>query len=188
MYMKIQNCLENDTLWNHFWYMEKTFKLELQSIDFVVIGAYVAILIGLGLWISYKDKSSKDRLRSTESAESTGKSNSADTAGRSSGVGCRQGGVNKWVLISNFLGRTSKSSAWNSRLGPLEFCWRNSTPVARIAPTQVPLDSQDPGEDGDVFSSGFWVALARLRESKVTGLLSDHFFRKDTLCRNALLR
>lgn len=42
--------------------MEKDFKLELQAIDFVVIGVYVVLLIGLGLWISYKDKSSKDQF------------------------------------------------------------------------------------------------------------------------------
>ena len=42
--------------------MKEGFKLELQTIDFVVIGAYIVLLIGLGLWISYKDKSSKDQF------------------------------------------------------------------------------------------------------------------------------
>lgn len=42
--------------------MKDSINLNLQPLDFIVIGAYVVILIGLGLWISYKDKSSKDQF------------------------------------------------------------------------------------------------------------------------------
>lgn len=36
--------------------------INLQFIDYLVIGIYVFLLIGLGLWISYKDKSSQDQF------------------------------------------------------------------------------------------------------------------------------
>ncbi|MCM8540331.1 MAG: sodium/solute symporter, partial [Lentisphaeraceae bacterium] len=36
--------------------------IKLQFIDYLVIAIYVCLLVGLGLWISYKDKSSKDQF------------------------------------------------------------------------------------------------------------------------------
>ena len=37
-------------------------KINLQTIDYLVIGTYVVLLVGVGLWISYRDKSSKDQF------------------------------------------------------------------------------------------------------------------------------
>ena len=36
--------------------------VSLHFIDYLVIGIYIILLVGLGLWISYKDKSSKDQF------------------------------------------------------------------------------------------------------------------------------